>query len=234
LTLDLAPDYRDQMTSHLIWAMGVLGDLLILVALFARGRFSRFPWFTLLCAFHFLKAVSLISLQLSGHAISDRTAVIIDLTDVLLQCAVLAELAWIALLPMARLRRLLLALLLVTSGVLIVLRFSPPAYHSLREDLVLMHSLIYVLRLEWVIVLVLLLRYLGLSWRSPVAALAFGLGVFSAHQLAADGYFATGRALSDFAFSSFSRIPVYLLVLSWWLIALWFPESPPRGAPHEA
>ena len=198
---------------------------MILVALFARGRFSRFPWFTLLFAFHFLVAVSLkISLRVSGQAISDRTAVMIDLTDVLLQCAVLAELTWIALLPVARLRRLLLALLLVISGVLIVLRFSPPAYHSLREDLVLMHSLIYVLRLEWVIVLVFLLRSLGLSWRSPAAALAFGLGVFSAHQLAADGYFATGHALSDFALSSFSRIPVYLLVLSWWLIALWFPE----------
>jgi hypothetical protein len=213
------------MTSHAIWAMGVLGDLLILVVLFARGRYSRFPWFTLLFAFHFLTAVGLkISLHLSGHAISSRPAIAIDVTDVLLQCAVLAELTWLALLPVTGLRRLLLALLLVTGGVVIVLRLAPAGYHSLREDLLRMHFLIYVFRLGWAIVLLFLFRSLRLSWRSPVAALAFGLAVFSAHQLATDGYFATGRVLSDYASSNFSRIPVYLLVLSWWLISLWLPE----------
>jgi hypothetical protein len=212
------------MIYHLIWAMGILGDLLILIVLFARRRFLRLPWFTLLIAFHFLVAVGLkVASRLSGHEVSGLTATIIDSTDVLLQCAVLAELTWIALRPVSGLRRLIPPLLLI-AGVVIVLRFAPPAHHSLRDDLVLMHTLLTVLRLEWALVLVFLLRTLQLSWRSHVAAISFGLGVFSANQLAADGFFATGHEISDYLSSPFSRISVYLLVLLWWLVTLWLDE----------
>ena len=213
----------DRMTNHLIWAVGLLGDLLILAVLFARRRVPRFPWFTLLIAFHFLTSVGLkASLHLSGHAVSGSTAIIIDITDVLLQCAILAQLTWIALLPLDGIRRLTLPLLLVAGDVLIAMHFEPAAYHSLRMGLVLMHFLISVLLLEWAIVLALLLPSLGLSWRNHVAAISFGYGVFSAVQLAAGGYF--GQETSDYVFSSSFRISVYLLILLWWLVTLWLAE----------
>lgn len=213
----------DRMTNHLIWAVGLLGDLLILAVLFARRRVPRFPWLTLLIAFHFLSSVGLkATLHSSGHAVSAFTVIIIDLTDVLLQCAVLAQLTWIALLPLAGIRRLTLPVLLVASGVLIVIGFEPAAYHSLRMGLLPMHFLLSVLLLEWAIVLAFLLRSLRLSWRSHVAAISFGYGVFSAVQLAVGGYF--GREMSDYVFSPFLRISVYLLILLWWLVTLWLAE----------
>jgi hypothetical protein len=211
------------MISHLTYAVGILGDLLILIVLFARRRVPRFPWFTLLIAVHFLLAIGLKAIpRLSGHAISGFTATIVDLTDMLLRCGVLAELTWIALLPVARLRWLTLLLLLAAGAVLIVMGLTP-SDHTLRLSPVLMHLLLSVLAAEWAIVLAFLLRPLRLSWRSHVAAISFGYGVFSAVDLAAGGYFKTGH-LGDVVSSPYFRLPVYLLILLWWSVSLWLAE----------
>jgi hypothetical protein len=170
------------------------------------------------------------TLHFSGHPAHRFAILIIDLTDVLLQCAVLVELAWIALRPLGGFRRFTLPLLLVGSGVLIVMRLAPAGYTSLRMDLVLLHFLLSVLMVEWTIVLAFLLRPLGLSWRSHVAAISFGFGVYSAALLAAGGYFTIGREMSDYVFFSFFRISIYLLVLLCWSLALWFQEPKPAAA----
>ncbi len=219
------------MTNHLIWAAGLLGHILLLGVLFTRKRVARYPWFTLLIVFYCLRSIGLAAtLHFSGHPAHRFAILILDITDVLLQCAVLAELTWIALRPLAGIRRLTLPLLLVGSGVLIVIRLAPAGYSSLRMDLVLLHFLLSVLMVEWAIVLAFLLRPLRLSWRSHVAALTFGFGVYSAALLAGGGYFTIGREMSDYVFFSFFRISVYLFVLLWWAITLWLNEPKPNTA----
>jgi hypothetical protein len=211
------------MTNHLIWAAGLLGHVLLLGVLFARKR--RFPWFTLLIVFYFLRSVGLAAtLHFSGHPAHRFAILIIDLTDVLLQCAVLVELTWMALRPLGGIRRFTLPGLLLGSAVLIVMRLAPAGYSSLRMDLVLLHFLLSVFMVEWAIVLAFLLRSLRLSWRSHVAAISFGFGVYSAALLAGGGYFTTGREMSDYVFFSFFRISIYLLVLLWWSVTLWLKE----------
>jgi hypothetical protein len=213
------------MTNHLIWAAGLFCHLVLLTVLFARKRVTRFSWFTLLIIFYFLRSVGLaIALRLSGHPVQQFTTVILDVTDVLLQCAVLVELTWIALRPLGGVRRFSLPLLLLASGVLMVIRLAPAGHFSLRSLLVLMHFLLSVLMVEWAIVLAFLLRPLRLSWRSHVAAISLGLGVYSASLLAGGGYFTTGREMRDYVFFSFFRISIYLLVLLWWAVTLWFAE----------
>jgi hypothetical protein len=219
------------MTNHLIWAAGLLGHLLLLGVLFTRKRVARFPWFTLLIVFYLLRSIGLAAtLHFSGHPAYRFTVLIIDLTDVLLQCAVFAELTWIALQPLGGIRRFTLPLLLVGSGVLVVMRLAPAGYSSLRMDLVLLHFLLSVLMVEWAVLLAFLLRPLRLSWRSHVAAISFGFGVYSAALLAGGGYFTIGREMSDYVFFSFFRISVYLLVLLWWSIILWLKEPRPAVA----
>jgi hypothetical protein len=213
------------MTNHLIWAAGLCGHLILLAVLFARRRVARFPWFTLLILFYFLRSVGLAAaLRLSGHPVHQFTTVILDLTDVLLQCAVLVELTWIALRPLGGVRRYTLPLLLLASGVLMVIRLAPAGHFSLRTLLVLTHFLLSVLMVEWALVLAFLLRPLRLSWRSHVTAISLGLGVYSASLLAGGGYFTTGREMRDYVFFSFFRISIYLLVLVWWAVTLWFAE----------
>jgi hypothetical protein len=217
------------MTNHLIWAAGLFGHVLLLGVLFTRRRVARFPWFTLLIVFYFLRSVGLAAtLHFSGHPAHRFALLILDITDVLLQCAVLAELTWIALRPLGGVRRFTLPLLLLGSGVLIVMRLAPAGYSSLRMDLVLLHFLLSVLMVEWAIVLAFLLRPLRLSWRTHVAALSFGFGVYSAALLVGGGYFTIGREMSDYVFFSFFRISVYLLVLLWWALTLWLKEPKPN------
>jgi hypothetical protein len=219
------------MTNHLIWAAGLLGHVILLGVLFTRRRVARYPWFTLLIVFYLLRSVGLAAtLHFSGHPAHRFAILILDITDVLLQCAVLAELTWIALRPLGGFRRFTLPLLLLGSGVLIVMRLAPAGYSSLRMDLVLLHFLLSVLMVEWALVLAFLLRPLQLSWRSHVAALSFGFGVYSAALLAGGGYFTIGREMSDYVFFSFFRISVYLLVLLWWAITLWLKDPKPNEA----
>ncbi len=220
------------MINHLIWAAGLLGHLLLLAVLFFRKRVGRFPWFTLLIIFYAVRSVGLVTaLRISHHPAPLFASMIIDLTDVLLQCAVLAELFWNSLQPLGGIRRFTVPLLLVASGILIVMRLAPSGHISLRTVLVLMHFLLSVLMVEWAIVLAFLLRPFRLSWRSHVAAISFGFGLYSAALLAGGGYFTTGREMRDYVFFSYFRIVVYLLILLFWSISLWFEEPGPRSVP---
>jgi hypothetical protein len=220
------------MTNHLIWAAGLLTHLLLLTVLFLRKRAGQFPWFTLLILFYVVRSVGLVAaLRITGHPAQLLAMMVIDLTDVLLQCAVLAELSWIALRPLDAMRRLTLPLLLLASGVVVVLRLSPPGPITVRSGLVLLHFMLSVLMVEWALVVAFLLRPMQLSWRTHVAALSLGFGVYSAALLAGGGYFTKGREMRDYVFFSFFRIAVYLLVVLWWSGALWLaePESTLRN-----
>jgi hypothetical protein len=213
------------MINHVIWAAGLLGHVVLLVVLFARRRFLRFPCFTLLIAFYLLRSIGLAAtLRLSGHPAHQFATTIVDLTDVVLQFAVLAELMWICLRPLGGIRRFTLPLLLLASATLIVMRLVSFHHWTLRTGLVAVHFLLAVLIVEWALVLVFLLRALGLSWRSHAAVISFGFGVYSAALLAGGGYFTTGREMRDYVFFSFFRVSVYLVILGFWSVTLWLRE----------
>lgn len=213
------------MTNHIIWAAGLLGHLVLLGVLFARRRVGRFPWFTLLIGFYLLRSIGLAAMvRFSAHPVHRLPSLVLDVTDVFLQCAVLAELTWIALRALGGMRRVTLPLLLLVSGILMVLRLAPTAHASLRMALVLTHFLLSVLMVEWALLLGFLLRPLRLSARSHVAAISFGFGLYSLALLGGGGYFTIGREMSDFVLFAFVRIAVYLAVLVWWAVCLWLPE----------
>jgi hypothetical protein len=216
------------MTNQIIWAAGLLGHLVLVTVLFVRRRAVSFPWFTLLIIFYLVRSVGLaVASRISGHPPQVFATMILDVMDILLQCALLAELTWIALRPLGSVRRLSLPLLLVASGVLMVMRLAPSSHHSLRSILALMHFLLSVLMVEWAIVLAFLLRPLRLSWRSHVAAISFGFAIYSGALLAAGEYFTRGREMRDYVFFSFTRISVYLIMLIFLSVTLWRAE--PRG-----
>jgi hypothetical protein len=218
------------LINHVIWVAGLAAHLLLLIVLFVRRRFHVFPMFTLLIAFYLLRSLGLAAtLRFSGHPAHQFATMVLDLTDVILQLAVLAELTWVSLRPLGRIRRITLPLLLVGSGVLIVMRLAPAHHLTLRTGLVLGHFLLAVLMVEWAIVLGFLLRPLGVSWRSHAPAISFGFGLFSAALLAGGGYFTTGREMSAYVFFSFLRISVYLIVVLGWSALLWLEE--PNGEP---
>ncbi|HTZ59157.1 MAG TPA: hypothetical protein VMB49_13710 [Acidobacteriaceae bacterium] len=213
------------MINHLIWAAGLLAHLLLVIVLLVRRRATRFPWFTLLIVFYLLRSVALAAtVRFSGHPVHQFANTIVDLTDVLLQCAVLTELTLIALRPLGAIRRFTLPLLLLASGILIVMRLAPHHHLSLRSSLAISHFLLAVLMVEWGIVLAFLIGPLRLSFRSHVAVISFGFAIYSAGLLAGGGYFTTGREMSDYVFFSFFRVCIYLVIVIFWSIMLWLAE----------
>jgi|GEM_PF-4406659 len=216
------------MTQHLIWTAGLVGHLVLIAILVARGWARRFPFFTLLIAFDVVRALAL-ALVL-GHLSKPELLLAsraFDIADLLLEFAVLAELVLTALWPLGKLRRILWPLLLLACGVLIVSRVAPLGHYNHGLVELLLHFLLGVLFTEWAIVLAVMLRPLGLRWRTGVAAISFGYGLYTAVLIFAGGYFRLGRDLSDYIFFSYLRIGVYLLVVLWWIVTLWSGE---RGA----
>jgi hypothetical protein len=187
-----------------------------------RGRARRFPFFTLLILFFILRslAISFFLKRLGRPAFSVASSVF-EIVDLLLEFAVLTELFLFALRPLGAVQRILLPLLLLAGGVLIVTRVAPVSHYTALFIPLLLHFLLGVLMLLWSIILALLLRPLGLRWRSDVAAITFGFGAYSAVLLFGGGYFRIGREMSDYIFFSHLRIGVYLLVVLWWIVSLW-------------
>jgi hypothetical protein len=213
------------MTNHLIWATGLVAHLLLLAALFRRKHAADFPSFTLLIAFYVLRSIGLMTGQLIlHHAPAAFVLSLLDLADVLLQSAVLAELIWRVLGPLPLKRRLTMPLLLLASGVLIMLRLAPHRRFTYAVALVLAHFLLSLLMVQWAVATAFLLRPLRRSWRSPAAAISLGFGIYSAALLAGGGYFTTGRDMSDYVFFSYFRIGMYLAVVLFWTVSLWLSE----------
>ena len=213
------------MINHIIWAAGLIGHLLLLAVLLRRRRTGQFPWFTILILFDLVRSVTLPAvLHFSRHPVPLLVSRVIDLTDILLEFAVLAELTTIALRPLGAARRITLSLLLLASAVVMSIRLAPPGHTHWPVLLILLlslgHFVLSLMFVEWAIVLGFLLRPLQLSWRSAVAVITFGFGVYSAALLAGGGYFTTGREMRDYVFFSFFRVTVYLLVLLWWTVGL--------------
>ena len=210
------------MTDHLIWAAGLVAHLVLLYALFKGKAAAELPSFTLLILFYLVRSVTLAAVQrIVHHPASLFITLVLDLVDVLLQCAVLAELTWLALKPLPRQRRFTLPLLLAISGILIVVRLAPHHKLALPTVLVLAHFWLSVLMVEWAIMLAFLLRPMQGSWRSPVAAVSLGFGIYSAVLLSGGGYFTTGRGMRDYIFFSYFRVAVYLVVVLLWAISFW-------------
>jgi hypothetical protein len=214
------------MIQHAIWATGLLGHVVLVAVLLFRGRARRFPFFTLLICFDIVRTLALRLVLWRLQAAPMRTgAHIFETVDLILEYAVLVELFLVALRPLDAPRRALMALLLVTSGVLALTRVAPLGHLWGGAAPGLLHFLLGILMVLWTVVLALLLPSLNLSWRSDVAVITFGFGLYSAVLLLAGGYFRVGRTMSDFLFFSYFRIGVYLLVVIWWIAGLW---SAPR------
>jgi hypothetical protein len=217
------------MAQSFIWTAGFLEHLLLLGVLVTRGRARQFPFFTLLILFYVLRSLSILLLLRHLPAPAMHFAsLVLDITGILLECAVLSHLVFLGLHSLGMLHRILLPLLLVVSAALVVTHLVPVSRYYTRAGPLLLHFYLAVFMLEWGIVLLMLLRSARLRWRTHVATITFGFAVYSATLLFAGGYFSNGRELRDYIFFSYLRIGIYLLVLLWWTVTLWLPDPYPE------
>ena len=221
-------------TSKVLWAAGFLWNAALFFVLLYKRRFRLVPWFTGWIAFGLTYTFSLFSVYRLGskqvYAAIYWSGAFIDL---LLQVAIILEIARSALrrsgrwVEGARLR------LLLTGGVAPLVAFAmawfmtPAAQSSLdawdaRANLFI--TLLICLLFSAVIAAS---QQLGLSWRDYAMREGYGLTLWTLASFLTDTLHAYWRTMGYFSALEYIRIAVFQLVSIYWTVAFWLPESAP-------
>lgn len=220
------------------WAAGFAGHVVLLTVLLVRHRAKAFPFFTALIGSDVLKTAILFLVRRNGN---DRAYLwaylVLALVDVVLQCAVVGEVAWKVFRPLGQwapdIRGGLIFLatgsLVVASGLTLM-----ATSESSKWQLVALGKANFfssVLFAELFIGMVVLSVMVGLPWRTHIARIAYGLGVYATltilieagHTLYGGLY---GARVGDVLISA--RQGLYLCVLGYWIVTLWQEAPEPR------
>ncbi len=227
---------------RLLWAAGFSEHCALLAVLLFRRRAGSFPVFTTLIAVNILRTGILYSTLRFGSSESYFYAYwTFGMLDVALQLAVIYEVAAHVFRPMGvwapEVRRFF-AGLAAASVVLasLLTRLATPSTRTLRLAFVIRGNFFSsALMSELFVAMVALSVTVGLPWRTHVARLAQGLGVYSMFGIlteAAHTYFGNGPSSSTYAFLSHVRISLYLMCVGYWIVAFALKEPVPRKLPE--
>jgi hypothetical protein len=227
----------------LLWALSLLGHIVLLAVLIIRRRVAIFPIFTTWISANILRTVILYFTLRFGSSdayfYSYWTLAIVDLT---LQLAVTLELASHIFRPLGAWapdsRRIFTALAAVSVLVASVLTWlAIPTTRTLRLAIVIRGNFFSsVILSELFVCMIALSVTMGLPWRTHVARLAQGLGVFSVFGIlteAAHSYFGTPHGNQTYRLLSRIRIEIYLCALVYWIVTLAIKEPEPRKLPEQ-
>lgn len=233
--------------ASVFWVAGFLGHVILLCVLLIRHRWARFPFFTTLIAANVVRSVILYCTFRAGPSRTYPYAYFYAywacaILDVALQLSVAYEMAAHVFKPLGDwstdVRRSLFWLICGSISVALVLTWlAAPAAVNWREVLVIRGSFFSAaLMSELFVGMVALSVMAGLPWRTHVARITQGLGVYSMVCVlvaAGDTHFglAAGTPIS-IALSRF-RMGVYLLCVGYWIVMLWRDEPQPKQLPEE-
>ncbi|ADW70631.1 hypothetical protein [Granulicella tundricola] len=225
------------------WAAGLAGHILLLGVLLIRHRATLFPLFTTLIAANIIRTVVLyFTLRHGtrhGYFLTYWTLAIVD---VVLQLLVIYEVAWHIFRPLGEwapgIRRNLLWVTLASVAVGGALTFlATPATKTLRQAVVIRGNFFSsALMCELFVGLIVLAVTFGLPWKTHVARIAQGLGVYSIAGIVTDSATTVlGVANNSDAYRMLShvRIALYLVCLVYWIVTLWLDAPSPRQMPEK-
>jgi hypothetical protein len=236
--------------SHLdsfFWLSGLLGHLALLCILLFRGRAHSFPRFTALIAANVLKTITLYLIYPRGSRggysyIYFYTYWGFAVLDVVLQSAVAYEIASKVFRPLGAwafdLRRHLIWLIVFSFCVAIALAWlSSPRAHGWRETVVIRGSLFSAALLaELLVGMVALSITAGLPWKTHAARIAQGLGIYSVFCIvveAGNSYFGLVNGTTASMILTHTRMVLYLLCLTYWIITLYRQEPQQAKLPAD-
>jgi hypothetical protein len=227
---------------RLLWALCLAGHVILLAVLLLRRRAAVFPIFTTLIAVNIFRTVLLyFTLRLGTSETYFYTYWTLAVVDVALQLAVAYELATHVFQPLGAwapdVRRSFLVIGIVS--VLIALSLTwlgAPPTHKPRLAIILRGEFFSsVVLSELLVAMVAMSVTLGLPWRTHVARLAQGLGVYSTFGIltdAAHSYFGSSRGNGLYKSLAQFQIVLYLACLGYWTVTLARKEPAPRKLPE--
>lgn len=224
-----------------VWAASFIGHLLLLVVLLARKREQQFPVFTALIAFNVLRSCLLFYVNSRHHRQYFNTYWILAAMDEVLEFAFLYESASIVFRPSGAwardIRGALWLTLAVCVSVAVVLTItaSPVIQNPIQAVILRGKFLAATLMTELFVGMMALSARVGLAWKTHVARICQGLGLYSGFCVIADTsvtYYGIRPQSHLYEDLSHARIFIYLLCLGYWIVALWLKAPDSRRMPE--
>jgi len=225
----------------LFWAAGFGAHLILLSVLLIRSRFKQFPIFT---AFIFANVLRTIALYFVGRlgtkAAYFYTFWSLGILDTLLQVSVVYEMYAFTFRPLGRWARdmraafkwLTMSTIVVAAG----LTWLAAPHARLWIQVVVIKGTFFssVLMSELFVGMIALSVKAGLPWKTHVARISQGLGLYSAVDVlveAGHSYFGVGPSAQIYTTLSHVRMSAYLTCVGYWVVMLWREAPAGREMP---
>jgi len=220
----------------LFWAASFAGHIVLLSVLCIRHRVRSFPFFTAFIAADILRTIALYVIKHFGTKTTYFYGYwYLAIPDVALQFCVIYELASYIFRPLgvwaSDVRRSFIGLGSLCLMIAISLTWLASPHTRLWVQAVIIRGNLFsaALMSELFAGMIALSVTVGLPWKTHVANIAQGLGIYSVIDVlveAAHSYFGVGRDTRAYNDLSHARIAVYLACTLYWIIMLW------REAPY--
>ena len=225
----------------LFWATGFYGHIVLLLVLAARHRASEVPFFTILIASNVLRTATLYFIIHHGtkHEYF-YTYWSLAVVDMALQFCVVYEMASHVFRPLGvwapDVRKSFVWLLIgsITVASALTALAKPDTQIWVRSLVIRGNFFSSALMSELFVGMIALSVTVGLPWKTHVARISQGLGVYSIIGVLTEaGHNHFGTHSQIFTTLSHLRITTYLICVWYWNIMLWRNAPAPRELPEE-
>jgi hypothetical protein len=228
-----------------LWAVSFIGNLGLLFVLWYRRRAKSFPFFTALITLNVVRTIVLyfvLKLGTKGNQNYFYTYWSLALLDTALELGIVYEIASRVFRPVGVWARDVRDSFIWMVGLSVIVALglswlaSPPA-RTWGQSFVTKGTLFAAALMGELFVLMMALSMSArLPWRTHVAKIAQGLGVYSLVSMLIEtghSYFGVGREVHAFVFLSHIRIAAYIACVAYWSVVLWRKEQPSRKMTQE-
>lgn len=228
---------------YFLWAASFLAEVALLVVLFVRHRARSFPFFTTYAAELVATTIILFLTYRYGSTHAYLVAYLsTGCVDLALQLCVLYELASHVFRPVGKwasdVRRSFIGIVCISVVIAVGLTWltHPPARTWVRTLLIRGNFSSSILMSELFVGMVVLSATVKLPWKTHVARISQGLGVYSVVGIvteAGHSLFGQDRAVLFSAVLSYLRISSFILCTGYWVVMLWRDAPASRPLPEE-
>jgi hypothetical protein len=222
----------------LFWAASFLGHIILLSVLLIRRRAKEFPVFTTLITANIARTIVLFLIQEYGtKANYFYTYWSLAVVDVMLQFGVVYEMTSRIFRPLGAwatdIKRGLVVWIAGSIALAAGLTWlaSPPTRLWIQTAMIRGNFFSAALLSELFVGMIVLSVTAGLPWKTHVARIAQGLGIYSVFTVLIEAgrtYFGLKRGTHTYDELSRTRIAVYLVCVVYWIIMLWREAPQPR------
>jgi hypothetical protein len=226
----------------LFWAAGLGAHLTLIGVLLIRRRFRVFPIFTAFIIANIVRTAVLVLVRFFGTKASYfYTFWSLGVPDAGLQLSVVYEMYFLTFRPLgvwARdLRSAFVWLVTVSIAVAAGLTWMATPHARLWMQVVVIKGNFFssAWMSELFVGMVVLAVNAGLPWKTHVARISQGLGVYSIIDVlieAGHSYFGVGRNTQTYTTLSQFRMSAYLFCVAYWIIMLWRNAPDPKRLPE--